>query len=251
MFPARSDIRVCGTADRMTVSYVPRQEPERSSGEQGWLSPPDPGDLSRRVTLRRGELRLSRAQVAARARMSPRYLEYLERYPASPGPAVLRQLAAALQTTPSALLGAGAERPPAHAHTGSQPVTDKLLSEQCRRLIAPGGVGRIAFSTASGPVVLPVNFAVVGGTIVIRTGEGTLISGHASDRVAFEVDHIDDALCQGWSVLVRGQAHRAAQQGELRRLRGSAAVWPWPGGDHEVYVCIVPSHITGRRIEIR
>jgi hypothetical protein len=28
-------------------------------------------------------------------------------------------------------------------------------------------------------------------------------------------------------------------------------VWPWPDGEREVYVRIVPSQITGRRIEIR
>jgi hypothetical protein len=28
-------------------------------------------------------------------------------------------------------------------------------------------------------------------------------------------------------------------------------VWPWPGGEREVYVRIIPSQITGRRIEVR
>jgi len=41
-----------------------------------------------------------------------------------------------------------------------------------------------------------------------------------------EVDHIDDALCQGWSVLVRGPAHRVAHPAELRRLQEDAVVWP-------------------------
>jgi hypothetical protein len=66
-----------------------------------------------------------------------------------------------------------------------------------------------------------------------------------------EVDHIDEALCQGWSVLVRGPAHRVAHPAELRRLQEDAVVWPWPGGEGEVYVRIVPREITGRRIELR
>ena len=93
------------------------------------------------------------------------------------------------------------------------------MPAECRRLIAAGGIGRIAFGTVSGPVVFPVNFAVVAGTIVIRTGEGTMIAGHAGEQVAFEVDHIDEALCQGWSVLVRGQAHRVAHPAELEIIR--------------------------------
>jgi hypothetical protein len=188
--------------------------------------------------------------VSARAGISHRYLEYLERYPAHPGAAVLRQIAAALQTTPAALLGGGADAPDGHAVAAGRPVTEKLLPVQCRQLIAPGGVGRIAFSTAAGPVVLPVNFAVVDDAIVVRTGGGTVIGAHACGQVAFEVDHIDEALRQGWSVLVRGEAHLVSQPDELRHVRGGGTGRPWVGGDREAYVRIVPSRITGRRISV-
>jgi transcriptional regulator with XRE-family HTH domain len=219
--------------------------------ESAWPSPPDPGDLSKRVARRRAELHLSRAQVAARAGMSLRYLEYVERYPARPDAAALRRLAAALQTTPAALLGAGSAVPPGYGRPPGPPVITKLTPAECRRLIAPGGVGRIAFGTTSGPAVLPVNFAVVAGTIVIRTGEGTAIDGHADGQVAFEVDRLDEALSQGWSVLVRGQAHRVAHPAELQIIRRDVTIWPWPGGDRDVYVRIVADAVTGRRIESR
>jgi transcriptional regulator with XRE-family HTH domain len=219
--------------------------------EWAWPSPPDPGDLSKRVARRRAELHLSVAQVAARAGMSLRYLEYVERYPARPPAAALRRLAAALQTTPAALLGGGAQSPPGYGRTAGPPVVTKLMPAECRRLIAAGGIGRIAFSTTAGPVVLPVNFAVVAGTIVIRTAEGTAVDGHADEQAAFEVDHIDEALSQGWSVLVRGRAHRVAHPAELQIVRRDATIWPWPGGDRDVYVRIVPETITGRRIESR
>jgi nitroimidazol reductase NimA-like FMN-containing flavoprotein (pyridoxamine 5'-phosphate oxidase superfamily) len=233
----------------MSVYSMTRPEPRHD--DHGWPSPPDPGDLSRRVAQRRADLHLSQAQVAARAGLSLRYLEYLERYPARPNPAELRSLAAALRTTPAALLGAGANVPPGQRRQGDMRFISKLMPAECRRLITPGGVGRIAFSTGSGPVVVPVNFAVLADTIVVRTAEGTVIDGHANELTALEVDHIDEALCQGWSVLVRGPAHRVAQPAELRRLQEDAAVWPWPGGEREVYVRIVPSEITGRRIELR
>ena len=233
----------------MSVSYAPERESEESHEEWARPSPPDPGDLSKRIARRRADLRLSRAQLAARTGLSLRYLEYLERYPARPGGTVLRKLAAALQTTPAALLGAGAQVPPAPGRSARPPVVTKLLPAECRRLIAPGGIGRIAFGTASGPVVLPVNFAVLAGTIVVRTSEGGMIEGHAGDRVAFEVDHIDEALGQGWSVLVRGPAHRVAHPAELQHVQRDTALWPWPGGDRDVYVRIIPDRVTGRRIE--
>jgi transcriptional regulator with XRE-family HTH domain len=240
----------------MSVSYIPRQETKRSgrldgANEWAWPSPPDPGDLSKRVARRRAELHLSRAQVAARARMSLRYLEYVERYPARPDAAALRRLAAALQTTSAALLGAGAQAPPGYGRLDSPPVVTKLMPAECRRLIAPGGIGRIAFCTTSSPAVLPVNFAVVAGTIVVRTSEGTAIAGHADEQVAFEVDHLDEALSQGWSVLVRGRAHHVTHLAELQIARNDAAIWPWPGGDRDVYVRLIPDIITGRRIESR
>jgi len=242
----------------MSVSYIPRQDPaqrprlEEGTGQRdewSWPSPPDPGDLSKRVARRRAELRLSAAQVAARAGISLRYLEYLERYPGRPDAAALRRLAAALQTTPAALLGAGTQTPPGYGHLAGPPVATTLTAAECHRLIAAGGIGRIGFGTASGPVVLPVNFAVTAGTIVIRTSQGSMIEGHADERVAFEVDRIDEALSRGWSVLVRGLAHRVSHPAELRHVQRDAPIWPWPGGDHDVYVRIIPDKITGRRIE--
>jgi nitroimidazol reductase NimA-like FMN-containing flavoprotein (pyridoxamine 5'-phosphate oxidase superfamily) len=245
----------------MTVEYISRPEtrrPETSAGkgphkdaEPSWPSPPDPGDLSKRLARRRAELRLSAAQVAARAGMSLRYLEYLERYPARPTATALRRLAAALRTTPAVLLGAGGEEPAGRGRPAGKPVMEKLTPAECRRLIAPGGIGRIAFSTAAGPVAYPVNFAVLADTIVIRTSEGTVIEGHADEQVALEVDHLDEALCQGWSVLVRGPAHRVTHPAELWRMREEAVVWPWAGGTREVYIRIVPGKVTGRRIETR
>ena len=79
-----------------------------------------------------------------------------------------------------------------------------------------------------GPVVVPVNFAVMADSIVIRTGRGTLIQAHAYDQVAFEVDHLDEAMRQGWSVLVSGPAHQVLQPAELNGLRQPPRSGPGP-----------------------
>jgi hypothetical protein len=86
---------------------------------------------------------------------------------------------------------------------------------------------------------------------VVRTSAGSLIEAHGDDRAAFEVDHVDDVLCQGWSVLIQGQAHRVLQPGELRHVREAVTATPWPGGERDVYVRIVPDQISGRRISAR
>jgi transcriptional regulator with XRE-family HTH domain len=236
----------------MTVSQVHSVTAGAEGGPWNWPVPADPGDLSRRLAARRAELRLSISQVAARARVEQRYLAYLENFPGHPDAATLRQLAAALSTTSAALLGAGQEAPPGsdskEACWGSAGLVERLLPAECYRLIAPRGIGRIAFVATSGLAVLPVNYAVENGTIVIRTGSGSVIAAHGDGRVSFEADHFDLELGQGWSVLVRGDAHRVVQPGELRNLREGGDPRPWPAGEHDLFVKIVPSQITGRRI---
>jgi nitroimidazol reductase NimA-like FMN-containing flavoprotein (pyridoxamine 5'-phosphate oxidase superfamily) len=232
----------------MTVNPADRATVEARPGSPRWPAPSDPGDLSRRLAARRAELRLSCAQVARRARMNPRYLEYLESFPAQPRADTLRRLAAALSTTPAALLGAGVDTPPGR-RPGPVGQLEPLSRAECRRLLAPGGLGRIAIATASGLMVLPVNYALVAGTIVVRTGAGSLIAAHGDDPVSFETDHLDETLRRGWSVLVRGQAHRVLQPAELRNLREACDLRPWPAGEHDLYVRIVPIRITGRRLQ--
>lgn len=235
----------------MAANYEAQHGAGRAQDGMPWPSPPDPGDLSRRIALRRAELKLTRYQVASRAGLSLRYLEYLERYAGRPTGPALRRLAAALQTSPPALLGAGLEAPPGSHRLIHRGTLERLPPAECARLLAPGGIGRIAFPAASGIVVLPVNYGMLASTIVLRASAGSLIAAHADGEVSFEVDHLDEALEQAWSVLVQGQAHRVGQRMELAQLERAAPVLPWPGGAHDVYVRILPSRITGRRIAQR
>jgi len=130
---------------------------------------------------------------------------------------------------------------------------EDLDENECLRLIGPGGIGRIAFSGRFGPAVLPVNYKLRGGAIVFRTAENgpldeDLRTGitDADYKVAFEIDDIDLAAGRGWSVLVQGPAHHL-QGAELDEAR-TAGIEPWAPGDRDLFVRIVPSRITGRRV---
>jgi transcriptional regulator with XRE-family HTH domain len=239
----------------MTVSQAQGITGKADGGPWRWPVPADPGDLSRRLAARRAELGLSLTQVAWRAGIEPRYLAYLENFPGHPDAATLRQVAAALRTTSAALLGAGQETPPGRDPKspcwGSAGQVDQLSPAECYRLLAPRGIGRIAFTAASGLIVLPVNYMVTDITVVIRTGSGSLIGGHGDGPVSFEADHFDLEVGQGWSVLVRGAAHRVLQPGELRKLRECCDLRPWPAGKHDLFIRIFPGEITGRRIRSR
>ncbi len=132
-------------------------------------------------------------------------------------------------------------------------VIEELSENECRELIAPGGIGRIAYVGRFGPAVLPVNYKMLGGAIVFRTAEhGPLDEdlrtgiANADYRVAFEIDRIDPAAQQGWSVLIQGPAHHVT--GAEEDAARETGVEPWAPGDRELFVRIVPSRIIGRRV---
>lgn len=117
-----------------------------------------------------------------------------------------------------------------------------LSAEECWELITTMPVGRIAWSTSTGPVVVPVNFSVDGRSIKIRTAAySSMVQKADVERVAFEVDHIDEATHTGWSVLARGRAE--VRYGEPDDGTGPE---PWPRGPRSATVVIDVDEITGR-----
>ena len=132
-------------------------------------------------------------------------------------------------------------------------VIEELDEDQCLALIAGGGIGRIAYTSRFGPAVLPVNYVWRDGAVVFRTAENSPLDedlrtgiANADYRVAFEIDNIDPAARQGWSVLIQGPAHHVT--GAEEDAARETGVEPWAPGDRELFVRIVPSRVTGRRV---
>jgi hypothetical protein len=98
------------------------------------------------------------------------------------------------------------------------------------------------------PVILPVNFKLAETSaatwIALRTRPGNVIET-AAPPVAFEIDGIDPAHHEGWSVLVRGSLQHvdpgAASFAELHDAH------PWLG-ERDAWLVIEPFTITGRRL---
>ncbi len=136
----------------------------------------------------------------------------------------------------------------------AEPATSKrvlrtLSPAECFDLLEPGGIGRVGFMSAGGIMMLPVNFAVAGKTIIFRTAPDTLLALYANAKVSFEADRLDEALREGWSVLVQGHAHKVADEREMIRLEHETQLEPWAAGARDVYVRITPNQISGRRIQ--
>jgi nitroimidazol reductase NimA-like FMN-containing flavoprotein (pyridoxamine 5'-phosphate oxidase superfamily) len=135
-----------------------------------------------------------------------------------------------------------------------EPVLEELSEAESLRLIGQAQVGRIGFTGRFGPVVLPVNFKLVDGAVIFRTQEHghiaedlrTGITG-AEYKVAFEVDQTDAAMRTGWSVLIQGAVHHVDDKEERASLL-AVGLEPWAGGERALFLRIVPSLVTGRRI---
>jgi transcriptional regulator with XRE-family HTH domain len=209
-------------------------------------------DIGRRIAEQRDKAHLTVDEVADRAGMAPQYLRYLETSPAAnPTPATLTRLAVALDVTPSLLAGAGLNVPPGQRSAARNATLHDLTPAECRALIATGGVGRFLFvQSGRGPVAIPVNFKLDGDDVIFRTvSDSTVVEGIHQQPVSFDVDHLDDALGEGWSVLLTGTASVITSPAEVVRLQ-ALNIEPWPGGDRNTYVRLTPSQVTGRRIRV-
>jgi hypothetical protein len=127
-----------------------------------------------------------------------------------------------------------------------------LAAPECRRLLAEAGkvnsIGRLGIATDQAPIVVPVNFSVHDGEVVLRVGTGFF--SHAADGhlVAFEVDHVDPGAGTAWSVLVRGLASLTESPTEAELSVAAHPLVPEPGA---MLLVIRPDLLTGRRFDLR
>lgn len=125
----------------------------------------------------------------------------------------------------------------------------ELTPRECWDLIAAERVGRVATTTDDGPVVLPVNFVVHNETVLIRTtAYGVIGRISPASEIAFEVDRLDEAMREGWSVLLVGAIERVEDPEEVAALMDSPDLEPWVGGVRNLVMQIRPRRVTGRWI---
>ena len=123
-----------------------------------------------------------------------------------------------------------------------------LDEDECMRLLSGVRIGRLGVTIGAVPAVFPVNFALVDGAIVFRTGTGTKLDAATRNAVvAFEVDDFDPLYHEGWSVLVVGVADELIDPALLGRAE-ALPLAPWAPGDRDHVVRLQPEFISGRRI---
>jgi nitroimidazol reductase NimA-like FMN-containing flavoprotein (pyridoxamine 5'-phosphate oxidase superfamily) len=127
--------------------------------------------------------------------------------------------------------------------------TFEILDEAaCDRLLRQQHLGRVGFVVDGEPLVLPVNFACMGGDVVFCTGVDTVLARATGGvAVAFEVDAADAQYHEGWSVLVRGHIEAVTDADEIARF-AALPVRAWVPRERGQWLRIRRSAISGRRI---
>ncbi|WP_435770853.1 pyridoxamine 5'-phosphate oxidase family protein [Nocardioides sp. SYSU DS0651] len=117
----------------------------------------------------------------------------------------------------------------------------ELGEEECWALVRTRAVGRVAWQGGQGITVLPLNFAVEGTDVLLRTTPYSLLARDGMDgEVAFQVDDVDAEQHTGWSVLMHGVCRREQRPG--------AEPTPWVTGPRVLGLRIAVRSISGRRL---
>jgi len=132
--------------------------------------------------------------------------------------------------------------------TGEVHTIEPLAESECWELLAEHAVGRLVVTVGTQPDIFPVNYTLDEGAIVVRTAEGTkLAAALMGQRVAFEIDHIDEDQRVGWSVVVHGHARESRSLPAVMHDK-DLDLEPWAVGEKLRFIHITPLRVTGRRL---
>lgn len=156
---------------------------------------------------------------------------------------------------------AGSEQTPSNTPTSTQSANDafwaaaeaaaglmKLDPTECMELLAAKSVGRIAYASNAGARILPVNYILVGDSIIFRTVADGEIFHHALDSIcAFEIDETDEFFQSGWSVVAVGRLQLATAD-DFTHMRYGKLPEPWAAGNRNLFLRLPCKQVSGRRV---
>lgn len=125
-----------------------------------------------------------------------------------------------------------------------------LREDECAARLAEAVVGRLGVVVDGKPEVFPICHVYADDYVTFPTNEGTKM--HAALQwpwVCFEVDTIDPDGSTGWSVMVSGRAEEITDPAEIERVASMRTV-PWRSHQPLRWIRIVPTQVTGRRIDV-
>jgi uncharacterized protein len=129
---------------------------------------------------------------------------------------------------------------------------EEIPEAECLDILGQHSLGRIAIVADGQPQIFPVNYAMSGRIIAIRTASGSKLSQAPDSKVSFEIDEHDASAGVAWSVMVQGVAVDATEAfDDVSWTARAAAPWSLAPGAKPHLLAIEPTIITGRRFQVR
>lgn len=121
---------------------------------------------------------------------------------------------------------------------------------ECVHHLQRAEIARVAYVVDGLVHMYPVNYAWDGEAMVFRCEPDSHMARAAGREFVVEIDGIDSRTREGWSVIARGHAEpvdpeKTPQMADRLRL---LALYPWAGGEKDVWLRMIPAPLTGRRI---
>jgi nitroimidazol reductase NimA-like FMN-containing flavoprotein (pyridoxamine 5'-phosphate oxidase superfamily) len=121
-----------------------------------------------------------------------------------------------------------------------------LSEKECWELLERERVGRLGYRLVDELHVVPVNYLVHQGALLVATAAGNkLLAAELGAEAALEIDDLRGE--EAWSVLVRGPIHHV-DEARADELDVAAASW-LPTLKYDV-IELVPTVVTGRRLVV-
>jgi nitroimidazol reductase NimA-like FMN-containing flavoprotein (pyridoxamine 5'-phosphate oxidase superfamily) len=171
---------------------------------------------------------------AASGRLGPRLFAPADRLPAGIGLAIIVLDAHARVRVVEAKMS-----------DPNQDGLDALSVRDCERHLRAGGVGILALVGSPAPILRPVNFALHGRWLLMRTGEGRILeAAQRAEPASFVVSEVDRFEHTGWSVVVSGKLATLEANVELARV----PLRPWARVEKRHHVALSIDELSGRRL---
>ncbi|MBT2533345.1 pyridoxamine 5'-phosphate oxidase family protein [Arthrobacter sp. ISL-48] len=126
-----------------------------------------------------------------------------------------------------------------------------LGAHECWSYLQSSYIGRLAVINGASPEIFPVNYVVMGQTLLFRTAPGTKLRALLTGAVAaLETDGLNAYSTEVWSVVAKGFPEPFDENKDTTVIE-DANREPWEPGIKEHLICIRPTEISGRRFAVR
>lgn len=127
---------------------------------------------------------------------------------------------------------------------------ERLSREECLSLLARHRFGRLAIMAGDHPEIVPVNYALGAGAVVMHVRTEGLLDRATRRAAAFEIDGVDGED-RAWSVTLRGTLEDITNAVDRRSvLLQRAPANPLAPGPRTTSVALSTDDVSGRRFAL-